>query len=126
MACREPYEPPDSELEQLGMKGDGGELVELMRERYPDGRSPTFYHAVGCEECGQTGYSGRLAIYELLMVSDEVRSLVTKNVDAMVIKRQAVADGMVTLMQDGGMKVLDGVTTAEEVFRVAQATEEVL
>jgi general secretion pathway protein E len=126
LSCREPYEPPDSELEQLGMKGDDGELVELMRERHSDGSKPIFYHAVGCDECGQTGYSGRLAIYELLMVSDEVRSLVTKNVDATVIKRQAVADGMITLMQDGGMKVLDGVTTAEEVFRVAQATEEVL
>jgi general secretion pathway protein E len=108
------------------MKGEGGEAIEIIRERYPDGRKPTFYHAVGCDACGQTGYSGRLAIYELLMVSDEIRSLVTKNVDATVIKRQAVSDGMVTLMQDGGMKVLDGITTAEEVFRVAQATDEVL
>jgi len=123
-ACREEYEPRDTELEQLGLLNEGSKVRELMLSRFPGGR-PTVYKAVGCEECGQSGYSGRSAIYELLVVSDEIRSLVTKNVEASIIKRAALKEGMLSLMDDGARKVLDGITTAEEVFRVATATEEV-
>ena len=122
--CREQYEPRDTELEQLGLLNEGSLIRKMMLERYPTGK-PKFYRAVGCEECGQSGYSGRSAIYELLVVSDEIRSLVTKNVEAGIIKRAALKEGMLSLMDDGARKVLDGITTAEEVFRVATATEEV-
>ena len=123
-SCREEYEPRDSELEQLGLLNEGSKIREWMLSRFPGGR-PTVYKAVGCEECGHSGYSGRSAIYELLVVSDEIRSLVTKNVEASIIKRAALKEGMLSLMDDGARKVLDGITTAEEVFRVATATEEV-
>ena len=122
--CREQYEPRESELEQLGLLAPQSQVRQMMLERFPSGK-PTFYRAVGCEECGHSGYSGRSAIYELLVVSDEIRSLVTKNVEASLIKRAAVKEGMLSLMDDGARKVLDGITTAEEVFRVATATDEV-
>ncbi len=72
-----------------------------------------------------TGYSGRAAIYELLVVNDEVRALIVKSVEASIIKRKAVEYGMRTLVEDGAIKILEGVTTVEEVFRVAQASDEV-
>ena len=123
--CKEPYEPPESELEELGLSDGKGGLHKLLQERFPDGRRPIFYRARGCEACGESGYSGRCGIYELLPVSDEIRSLVTKNVDATTIKRQAITEGMLTLMDDGALKVIDGITAAEEVCRVARATDEV-
>ena len=123
--CREPYEPPASELEEMGLAGEKGALQGLLEERFPGERRPLFYRAKGCEACGDSGYSGRCGIYELLSVSDAIRSLVTKNVDATTIKRQAVSEGMLTLMDDGALKVIDGITTAEEVCRVARATDEV-
>ena len=123
--CREPYEPPASELEEMGMADENGALHALLEERFPGERRPLFYRAKGCEACGESGYSGRCGIYELLSVSDAIRSLVTKNVDSTTIKRQAVSEGMLTLMDDGALKVIDGITTAEEVCRVARATDEV-
>ena len=122
--CREQYEPRESELEQLGLLAPQSQVRQMMLERFPS-ENLAAYRAVGCEECGHSGYSGRSAIYELLVVSDEIRSLVTKNVEASLIKRAAVKEGMLSLMDDGARKVLDGITTAEEVFRVATATDEV-
>ncbi len=122
--CKEEYTPRDSELEQLGLLVEGSRVRAEMLAKYPSG-SPRFYRATGCEECGMSGYAGRSAIYELLVVSDDVRSLVTKNVEAGTIKKKAVQEGMLTLMDDGARKVMQGITTAEEVFRVATATDEV-
>ena len=122
--CREEYTPRDTELDQLGLLSETSRVRQTMLARYPDGK-PRFLRAVGCDECGQSGYRGRSAIYELLVVSDEIRSLVTKNVEASIIKRAALKEGMLSLMDDGARKVLDGITTSEEVFRVATATEEV-
>ncbi len=74
----------------------------------------------GCDACKQTGYRGRTGIHELLVVDDEVRTLIMKNADATAIRRAAVAAGMVTLREDGATKVLAGETTIEEVLRVTQ------
>jgi general secretion pathway protein E len=78
------------------------------------------YRAKGCETCFNTGYLGRKAIYELLLVDDEIRQLLMKNADASTIKAAAVARGMRTLRQDGAEKILQGITTVEEVVRVTQ------
>jgi general secretion pathway protein E len=74
----------------------------------------------GCPACKETGYRGRTGIHELLVVDDDVRTLIMKNADAAAIRRAATAAGMVTLREDGAAKVLAGETTIEEVLRVTQ------
>ncbi|MGD0946923.1 MAG: type II secretion system ATPase GspE [Candidatus Binatia bacterium] len=107
-ACREPYQPSREETEELGITPQRlvGHIV------YKPGS--------GCNQCKRTGYRGRTGIHELLVVDDEIRGLVMKNADAASIRRAATARGMNTLREDGADKVLDGITTIEEVLRVTQ------
>lgn len=95
---------------------------ELMREvglpeELADGG---VFRGAGCDECGRTGYRYRIGIFELLLVDDEVRRLIIERVSATEIKRYAMSKGMRTLLGDGKQKILDGITTVEEVLRVAQ------
>jgi general secretion pathway protein E len=80
----------------------------------------TVWKGRGCERCMQTGYRGRLAIFELLMVDDEIRNLITAKASVQEIRDMAVSRGMRTLRQDGLGKVSQGITTLDEVFRVTQ------
>ncbi len=105
--CREPYQPGDEELVEAGIE--------------PQQAPVTLYRARGCTECAQTGYRGRVGIFELMLVEDSIRAMVSKNVDAKTIKKQAVARGMGTLRLDGTRKVLKGITSVAELMR---ATEE--
>jgi len=106
--CREPYQPSREELEELGIAPQ-----RLMgRTIYKPG--------AGCNQCKRTGYRGRSGIHELLVVDDEIRTLVMKNGDAASIRRAATARGMSTLRQDGADKIVEGLTTIEEVLRVTQ------
>ena len=105
--CREPYEPMDAELADLGLsRGDlaGGVL----------------HRSVGCPACKQTGYRGRIGIYELLTLDERVRNLVMGGANAAEIKNAAQKNGMLTLRHDGAAKAARGVTSAEEVVRVTQ------
>lgn len=78
-----------------------------------------FKHAPGCKECHNLGYRGRIGIYEVLTVNDAMKDLVLKESSLIEMKKQAIADGMVSMAQDGLLKALDGITDVEEVFRVA-------
>jgi general secretion pathway protein E len=107
-ACRVPFEPTAEQLREIG-----------LRTEDLDGR--TLFHAgPGCGQCKQTGYRGRAGIHELLIVDDEVRGLIMKNADAATIRRDATSRGMPTLREDGALKVLEGMTTIEEIMRVTQ------
>jgi general secretion pathway protein E len=75
---------------------------------------------VGCEKCFHTGYRGRIGIYELMLMGQELKSLILKSYDANRIMEEARKLHMVSLRQDGIKKVLRGVTTIEEVLRVTQ------
>ena len=88
--------------------------------RFTQSEPITLYRAVGCDECNGTGYVGRVGILELLVMSESLRRLVFKRAETSEINRQAVADGMVTMYEDGMIKALEGVTTIEEVFRVTR------
>jgi general secretion pathway protein E len=77
-----------------------------------------FYKAVGCGACQQTGYQGRTGIYELMLVDDDIRQLILKNVDSNTLKKQATDHGMRTLLDHGAYKVAKGITTAAEVLSV--------
>lgn len=80
----------------------------------------TMYHGAGCAECGGTGYKGRIGIYEVLVVSEIIGKLILEHSPASLIEEQAKKEGMITMKQDGYLKVLEGLTTLEEVLRVAQ------
>lgn len=78
------------------------------------------YKGKGCDECGNSGYLGRIGIFEVLPVSPKIASLVLESQDAAAIEKEAIMEGMITMMQDGFLKVIQGITTPEEVLRVAQ------
>jgi len=95
----------------------------LERAQYissPDTK-PTFYKPAGCRYCRQTGYSGRLALLEVLSVSEEIRKQVLTNADTTTIKQQALKEGLKTLRQVGLARVEDGTTSFEEILRVTKA-----
>jgi general secretion pathway protein E len=79
------------------------------------------YRPIGCPECRQTGYRGRTGIYELLAVSEGFSRQIGEVTDIAALRAQSVADGMKPLRIAGAMKVLEGVTTAEEVLKVTAA-----
>ena len=103
--CRESYVPPAEVIARYGLAG-------------PDDPPPTLYRAKGCEACNSIGYKGRIGLFEIMVMDDDVRNLVVKEVASDVIKRAGVAAGMRTLQQDGISKVLNGMTSLEEMLRV--------
>ncbi len=123
--CRELYEPTEEEIRRLGLdpadfragRMPGHPLGPNDPPPPPPGKA---YRAKGCPECMDTGYAGRLGIYELLLMDDEIRAMALKNTDAVAIKRAAVALGMRTLRDDGARKVVSGITSIAEVMRVTQ------
>ena len=81
----------------------------------------TVYRPIGCPECRQTGYRGRTGLYELLTVSEEFTQLIGASADLAALRQQSVLDGMKPLRIAGAMKIMEGVTTAEEVLKVTSA-----
>ncbi len=104
--CREPYQPTPG-------------LLARFREWLPDAGEVTFYHGKGCSDCGQTGYRGRMAIYEIFPITRAVKDSVLSGTLGAGIRDQAIADGMKPLAQNGMEKVSEGLTTIDEVLSVA-------
>jgi general secretion pathway protein E len=107
--CREPYRPDTSLVKEMGLDRASDPLFEGF-----------FYRGKGCAACFQTGYRGRSGIYELLVIDDNIRSLIMSGADSSVIRRKAIEQGMTTLFRDGVIKVVKGTTTVDEVLRVTQ------
>ena len=84
---------------------------------------PKVYKAVGCAECNNLGYKGRIGIYEIMTIGATIKELTGQNAASFKILEQAIEDGMVTMLQDGILKVLDGVTSLEEVYEAAGKME---
>ncbi len=105
--CKQPYKPTDEELERIG----------IQRSDIPDG---ILFRAKGCSNCIETGYSGRTAIFETLIVNDDIRNLTLGTADSTSIKKLAVDCGMSTLRMDGADKIVKGVTSIDEVLRVTE------
>jgi len=101
--CRVEYTPEPDVLRRLDMEAD-----EIQGKK--------LYRGVGCEKCGGSGYNGRYAIHELLMVNDEISNAIVKEASALEIKELAVRQGMKSLREDGVLKAFDGITTLEEVL----------
>ena len=101
--CRQPYVPPEDLLVRAGLK---------------DGENILFYKGSGCKNCNNSGYKGRTGIFEILIVDEDIRSLILKNASSKEIKGRAIKNGMVTLQKDCLRKVLKGITTVEEYLRL--------
>jgi type II secretory ATPase GspE/PulE/Tfp pilus assembly ATPase PilB-like protein len=104
--CKEEYRPAQEVLSDIGYDG----------ARNPDVK---FYRGKGCPKCLKTGYKGRIGIFELMLTDEKIRNLITAKASLDEIKKQAQASGMVTMKDDGMRKAGDGLTTAEEVLRIA-------
>ncbi len=104
--CKTSYKPSPSELKNL--KLSKSEMAKIK-----------FYRGKGCDACLNTGYSGRIGIFELLTISDSIRELIMTGTDSKTIKETAIKEGMVTLFEDGFQKVKEGLTTIDEVLRVS-------
>jgi type IV pilus assembly protein PilB len=107
--CKEAYEPTEAEIVSAGWTPE---------ELFAKTPNPVLYRAVGCSACSTTGYLGRKALLELLVVTESIEHLIIEGGTADDIHRLAVENGMVTLRQSGLRKALEGETTLEEVLRV--------
>jgi len=103
--CRRQVEKTPDELAAIGFE-------------YPPGVTPAFYESVGCSSCARTGYRGRLAMHEVMPMTEEIAKLAVRNASSEDVRRTAVEQGMRTLRQDGWLKVSQGLTTVAEVLRV--------
>ena len=83
---------------------------------------PDLYRGEGCDKCLQTGYLGRTGIFELMVVDEEMKELITQQRGLHILRQAAIRNGMTTLREDGLRKALAGATTLEEVYRVTQDT----
>jgi type IV pilus assembly protein PilB len=105
-SCHEPYQPAGGELRAAGLPWREGEPL------------PTLWRAVGCRRCGDTGYRGRLALHEVMEVSETIERLIVTGAATDQIREVARTEGMLTLREDGLAKVLMGQTTLREIARV--------
>jgi general secretion pathway protein E len=104
--CKKVYKPSASELKSIGLDEKQAAAI-------------TFYKPVGCDECANTGYKGRLAIFEMMQMTPEIAKLTMERANTTLLRQQAIKDGMTLLAQDGLRKVIEGLTTIEEVLSVA-------
>ena len=104
--CKEPYEPEPDRLTGVGFPWQPGEEI------------PKLYRPIGCTSCSKTGYKGRLALHEVMAISEDIERLAVERASAATIAAVAREQGMVTLRMDGMHKVIDGVTSLEEIVRV--------
>jgi len=107
--CKQAYHPPEELIKEL-----------QLRRFVPEG-DIVFYKPIGCSHCADMGYRGRLAIIEFLQMTDPIRKLIMTHAEAGVIQKLAIDEGMATMYENGLVKVVQGVTTLEEVLRVTTA-----
>ena len=99
-------------------------ITKILQSIPPAAETPLpekleFFHAPGCKECNNLGYKGRMGIYEVIHINDQMKELILKSSSMLDLKTQAIKDGTITMIQDGLLKALEGITDVEEVFRVA-------
>ncbi len=98
-----------------------GPIYEMIEEKWKkEGKTIKMPKVVGCDKCNNTGYLGRIAIYEVMPITEKISKLILSRSGSKAIQKEAMEEGMLTMKQDGYVKVLEGVTTIEEVIRVAQ------
>jgi type II secretory ATPase GspE/PulE/Tfp pilus assembly ATPase PilB-like protein len=108
--CKKKYTPDAELISRVGISAEEAKKI-------------TFYTAVGCDDCLKTGYRGRLAVFEVMEVGDEIAKLIVQRADASVIREIALKQGMTLLGYDGIRNIKAGYTTIEEVLAVAYVDE---
>jgi len=109
--CKEEFSPPPEVLE---------DIKKVLGKLLPPGKEIKLTRGKKCPTCNNTGYLGRIGIFEVLPVTEKIGRLILERAAAREIEKQALEEGMITMKQDGYLKVLEGITTIEEVLRVAQ------
>lgn len=110
--CRESFEITKADCKKMNMSDDS-------TKKFLKGKTKmTCYHGKGCKDCSETGYVGRIGIFEVLEMMDDIKKLVMSKANAAEIQKQAIKNGMTTMIEDGFEKVRNGTTTIEEVLRV--------
>jgi type IV pilus assembly protein PilB len=102
--CKEEVDVPTKALQNIGFSDDEVDSVKV-------------FSGQGCMKCGNTGYKGRIGLYEIMPMTDTIRQMILEDATIVDIKRQALEEGMVTLRQSGLIKIKAGITTIEEVIR---------
>jgi type IV pilus assembly protein PilB len=108
--CKQSHSPREQELLTAGITPEQAASANFMKGR-------------GCNNCGGSGYRGRLGIFELMLMTSKIRELAFQGASTQNLRKEAIKGGMTTLYDDGIRKVLEGTTTLEEVFRVAKKVE---
>ena len=113
-SCKQSYTPSEEERKHLR------QVLGPLFESY-DNPNLVLYKGKGCPKCGDSGYSGRIGIYEVLVVTEKISRMIVERATSMAIEKASIADGMLTMKLDGYLKAIEGITTIEEVLRVAHA-----
>lgn len=113
-ACIEPYTPDEVVMEKV--RHIVSEIPEKAGVKIP--KDLQFYHSKGCKECSNMGYKGRIGVYEVIEITDNMRDLIMKEASGIGIKQEAIKNGTMTMIQDGVVKALDKITDLDEIFRV--------
>lgn len=108
--CKQKYIPSEAVLESAGITPEMAKNANFMKGK-------------GCSNCGKSGFRGRLGIFELLLMTARIREMAFSGTATQEIRKAARAQGMHTLYEDGVDKVLKGITTVEEVYRVAKRVD---
>jgi len=107
-SCIEEYKPEENTLAFFQKKFNG----QTIKQK--------FYKGKGCEECSSSGYKGRIGVFEVLFMSERIRELALNRASTDEIQKQAIKEGMILMIEDGLNKVASGLTTIEEILRVAE------
>ncbi|HYC80077.1 MAG TPA: ATPase, T2SS/T4P/T4SS family, partial [Candidatus Binatia bacterium] len=114
--CKQEYKPEKTIMAR----------VEMILKNIPDSaqvklpKQLKFHHSLGCPKCNGLGYKGRMGVYEIFTISENIEKLITKQASTSEIRNQAIKEGMITMAQDGIIKSLAAITDIEEVFRVTE------
>ena len=101
--CAQPYRPEEHELKYLGLPADG---------------DYTFYKEVGCSHCNKTGYKGRIAVHEILLINNEIKDMISRSATVSEITKFAIEDGMSTLKDESVKLIKNGITSFNEAMQI--------
>jgi type II secretory ATPase GspE/PulE/Tfp pilus assembly ATPase PilB-like protein len=115
--CQEEAKIADKELEEV--KTEIAKMPEVIQKKWQN-KKLTFKKGKGCSECNNTGYKGRLGVFEVLEINEEIQELLLQRATASKLNEASIKNGMLTMKQDGIDKALDGITSLEEIWRVTK------
>jgi type II secretory ATPase GspE/PulE/Tfp pilus assembly ATPase PilB-like protein len=113
--CKEEFSVPEPEMEKVK-----AEIAKMPEAERPSDESLKFYHGKGCKNCNDSGYTGRIGLYEVLEITEQLKELILKKESSYKIQELAIKEGMITMLGDGILKAISGKTTLEEVWRITQ------